>query len=262
MTHAGDDPLFECRALEAGYGNTRVVHGFDLAANAGTVVAVLGPNGAGKTTLLLTLAGLLPRLAGEVCLNGVPMLSGHPGQANRAGVVLVPDDRSLFSTLTVRENLMLAAGKNTSQPQRMLDLFGALQNRRKVVAGALSGGEQQMLAIARALVQEPKVLLIDEMSMGLAPSIVEDLLPRVRNIAGETGAVVIMVEQHVNLALEVANDAIIMVHGECVLRGSASELAKDPAALEAAYLGRLTETVKSSLASVEGAASANGNAPR
>ncbi len=258
MTGPAAHPLFECRELEAGYGRTRVVHGFDLAAKAGTVVAVLGPNGAGKTTLLLTLAGLLPRLAGEVLLDGVSMASGHPGAANRAGLVLVPDDRSLFSTLSVRENLMLASGKDSTQPQRMLDLFAALQSRWKVPAGALSGGEQQMLAIARALVQEPKVLLIDEMSTGLAPTIVEDLLPLVHNVASETGAVVIMVEQHVNLALEIANDAVVMVHGECVLHGSASELAKDPASLEAAYLGSLTEAVTPSPDSICDSASANG----
>src|SRR5690606_4036028 len=128
-----------------------------------------------------TLAGLLPRLGGEVRVNGEPVPSGRPRAAATAGMVLVADDRSLFKTLTVAENIKVAAGN--ADPRSMLELFPALEKRWKVPAGATSGGEQQMIAVARGLVQQPKVLLIDEMSMGLAPVIVEDLLPIVRQIA-------------------------------------------------------------------------------
>jgi branched-chain amino acid transport system ATP-binding protein len=231
-------PLFECRAVEAGYGRVNIVRPFDLTADGGTVVAVLGPNGAGKTTLLSTIAGLLPRQGGTVRVAGKELKRGRAAAASRAGLVLVPDDRSLFANLSVRDNLRAAGGRRRSGgTDEMLELFPALRERWKLHAAALSGGEQQMLAVARALVQRPKVLLVDEMSMGLAPIIVEHLLPVVRRVADESNAVVVMVEQHVGLALEVADEAIVLVHGEVVLRGSASQLRADPAALEDAYLG-------------------------
>jgi branched-chain amino acid transport system ATP-binding protein len=212
-------PLFECHQLAAGYGRVNIVRPFDLAADAGAVVAILGPNGAGKTTLLSTMCGLLPRQGGAVRVAGRELKSGRAAAASRAGLVLVPDDRALFPSLSVR------------------DLFPALGDRWKLHAGALSGGEQQMLAVARALVQKPRVLLVDEMSMGLAPLVVEHLLPVVRRIADDTGAVVVLVEQHVGLALEVADEALVLVHGEVVLRGSAADLLRNPAVLEDAYLG-------------------------
>jgi branched-chain amino acid transport system ATP-binding protein len=214
-----------------------VLRPLDLTVAHGTVLAVLGPNGAGKTTLLNTLAGLLPSIGGEVLLDGHPLPASRPRTANRSGLVLVPDDRALFTTLTVRENLVLARRSGGPAIDDVLDLFPALTERLGVHAGALSGGEQQMLAVARGLVQRPKVLLIDEMSMGLAPVIVEDLLPVVRRIVDETGAVVVLVEQHVQLALEVADEAIVLVHGDVTLRGAATELAADRRRLEAAYLG-------------------------
>ncbi len=227
-------PLFECRAVEAGHGRVNIVRRFDLRADAGTVVAVLGPNGAGKTTLLMTMAGLIPRQGGTVRVEGHDLKSGRAAAASRAGLVLVPDDRSLFPSLSVRENLKAASSEPDDE---ILELFPALRKRLKLHAGALSGGEQQMLAVARALVQRPKVLLVDEMSMGLAPMIVEHLLPVVRHIADESGAVVVLVEQHVGLALEIADEALVLVHGTVALRGSAADLRADPAALEDAYLG-------------------------
>ena len=230
-------PLLDVRGLAAGYGAVRVLRSFDLVADAGTVVGLLGPNGAGKTTLMLTLAGLLPRLRGEVLVGGRLLPSGRPAAANRAGIVLVPDDRSLFSTLSVRENLTVASRRGGYTLDEVVDLFPALAPRLDLPAGALSGGEQQMLAVGRALVQKPQVLLIDEMSMGLAPVIVEGLLPLVRRIADETGTVVVLVEQHVQLALEVSDQAVVLVHGEVVRSGPAAELAADRDALEAAYLG-------------------------
>ena len=229
--------LFECRDLKAGYGEITIIPTFDLATDAGTVVAILGPNGAGKTTLLTTLSGLLPAQEGTVTLDGQEIPPGRPAVASRAGIVLVPDDRALFTTLTVEENLKAAQGKRKTTIDSAFDLFPALVARRKVNAGNLSGGEQQMLAVARALMQEPRVLLIDEMSMGLAPVIVEQLLPLVRKIADETNAVVILVEQHVGLALEVADRALVLTHGNVSLDGSAAELLADSALLEAAYFG-------------------------
>jgi branched-chain amino acid transport system ATP-binding protein len=233
------EPLLYCEALEAGYGRVRVVQPFNLAADGGSVIAVLGPNGAGKTTLLSTMAGLLPRQGGTVRVAGVTLRSGRPTLASKAGLVLVPDDRALFTTLSVNENLKAAAGRRKGGIDNAMALFPALKPRFHVPAGQLSGGEQQMLAVARALVQNPKVLLIDEMSMGLAPVIVEGLLPLVRRVADQTGAVVVLVEQHVHLALEVADQALVLVHGEVVLASTAAELRENSALLEAAYLGEV-----------------------
>lgn len=231
--------MLEVRGLSAGYGSVTVVRNLDIALGASQVLALLGPNGAGKTTLMNTLAGLLPRMSGDVVVAGTSVHKGRPGAASRAGIVLVPDDRALFTTLTVRENLQIAHRKGAPGVDAMMDIFPALEKRLKVTAGSLSGGEQQMLAVARGMVQNPRVLLIDEMSMGLAPVIVADLLPVVRRIADETQAVVILVEQHVKLALEVADQAMVMVHGNVMLSGVASELAADTARLEAAYLGEV-----------------------
>jgi branched-chain amino acid transport system ATP-binding protein len=232
---------FEARNLVAGYGKLAVVRGFDLSVDSSSVVAILGPNGAGKTTLLKTFAGLLPRLGGEVYVSGTPLHNGRAAAANRAGVVLVPDGRALFRALTVDENLSIARRRGGPSADDMRDLFPALASRRKLSAGALSGGEQQMLAIARALVQQPRVLLIDEMSTGLAPVVVEHLLPMVRQIAKETGMAVILVEQHVRLALETADQALVVVHGQVSLRGPAADLAANSPALQAAYLGATGE---------------------
>ncbi len=234
---AAGPPVLEIRGLAAGYGSVTVVRNFDLSLHAGQVLALLGPNGAGKTTLMTTIAGILPRMAGEVLVGGKQMPKGKPGVANKSGIVLVADDRALFTTLTVRENLQIARRSGGPDVAAMMELFPALEKRLKVAAGALSGGEQQMLAVARGLVQNPHVLLIDEMSMGLAPVIVADLLPVVRRIADETNAVVVLVEQHVQLALEVADQAMVIVHGDVQLSGTASELLADTARLESAYLG-------------------------
>jgi len=230
-------PVLETRGLTAGYGSVTVVRDVNIKLDAGKVLAVLGPNGAGKTTLLSTMAGLLPRISGEVLVGGSPLANARPGAANRAGLVLVADDRALFTRLTIKENLEVAHRSGGLGVDDAMDMFPALKKRLKVAAGAVSGGEQQMLAVARALVQKPKVLLIDEMSMGLAPVIVEELLPVVRRIADETGAVVVLVEQHVHLALEVADAALVVVHGDVRLATSAKELATHPELLEAAYLG-------------------------
>lgn len=229
--------MLECRGLSAGHGRVEVLRALDLSLGAGEVLAVLGPNGAGKTTLLETLAGLLPRIAGEVEIAGMRIPSGKPNAASRAGLVLVPDDRALFTRLSVEENLEVARKKGGAPARSVLELFPALEKRWKVPAGSLSGGEQQMLAVARGLIQAPRVLCIDEMSMGLAPVIVESLLPAVRSIADSTDAAVVLVEQHVHLALGIADRGVVLVHGDISLSGTAQELLDDAARLERVYLG-------------------------
>jgi branched-chain amino acid transport system ATP-binding protein len=226
-----------CTGLRGGRGATTAFRDVDLAVDAGRVLALLGPNGAGKTTLLLTMAGLLPPQAGTVEVDGKGLKGGRPSLANRSGVILVPDDRSLFTTLTVEENLRVGARKGGPSPRDMLVVFPALEKRWTLDAGDLSGGEQQMLAMARALIQEPKVLLVDELSMGLAPLIVESLLEAVRRIAADHGCAVVLVEQHVNLALTVADEAAVMNHGKIVLRSDAASLREQPERLEEAYFG-------------------------
>jgi branched-chain amino acid transport system ATP-binding protein len=233
----GGGVVIRCRGVDAGYQGVPVVRGLDLSVDRGEILAVLGPNGAGKTTMLLTLAGFLAPIGGVVEVEGRSVKGGSPRRMNRAGVVLVPDSRALFTSLTTLENLRLAARSGATTVDQTLDLFPALRRRLEVRTGMLSGGEQQMLAIARALVQGPRALLIDEMSMGLAPVIVESLMPLVRQVATETGAAVVLVEQHVRLALDIADSALVLVHGEVALRGSAAEVGADAARLEAAYLG-------------------------
>ena len=234
--------VLTCNGLDAGYVPGRpVLRNVDISLEGGKVLALLGPNGAGKTTLLLTIAGLQPPLAGHIGLGGAPVRPGSPRAAVKAGLVLVPDDRSLFKGLTVAENLKLAARRSGTTTAMIFDYFPDLKRRGKVAAGNLSGGEQQMLAIGRALVQDPKVLLVDELSMGLAPVIVESLLPVIRRVVDETGAACVMVEQHVMLALEIADTAMVLAHGDIALRGDAKELAADEARIGRAYLGRSSE---------------------
>ena len=232
-------PVLTCSGVDAGYvPGQPVLRGVDISLEPGTVMALLGPNGAGKTTLMLTIAGLRAPLAGQIGLGGVPVRPGSPRAAVRAGLVLVPDDRSLFKSLTVTENLKLASRRGATTIETIFDYFPELKRRVKVAAGNLSGGEQQMLAIGRALMQDPKVLLVDELSMGLAPVIVEALLPVIRRVADDTGAACVIVEQHVMLALEIADTAMVLAHGDVALQGDAKELAAKEARIERAYLGR------------------------
>jgi branched-chain amino acid transport system ATP-binding protein len=229
--------VLSCRGLAGGRGSITVFRDLDLEVQPGKVFALLGPNGAGKTTLLLTLAGLLPRQAGNVTVDGVELRSGQARGANRAGLVLVPDDRSLFTALTVEQNLQVARSSDGPQPRELLDVFPALEKRWRVPAGALSGGEQQMLAMARALIQQPKVMLIDEPSQGLAPLIVESLFETVRQVADQHGSAVVLVEQHVELALDVADEAAVLQRGVIALHADAAEVRARYDELERAYLG-------------------------
>lgn len=227
----------ECTGLTGGWGQLTAFRDIDLSVGAGSMHAILGPNGAGKTTLLLTLAGLLPAHAGTVSVDGQVLRPGRPTAACRAGLVLVPDNRQLFATLTVEENLRVPARRGMEGVEAMYKLFPVLKERRDLRAGALSGGEQQMLAMARALIQRPKVLLIDELSMGLAPAIVERLFSAVRQAATNRGCAVIFVEQYVSVALHVADSASVLNRGSIVLSGPAEDLAAEPGDLEQAYLG-------------------------
>ena len=233
--------LLEVSNLASGYGGVAVIRDVNLHVAPGEVVALLGPNGAGKTTTLLTTSGLLKPLEGSIDVLGSPTNFGAPHRTARRGLAHVPEDRSLFFGLTVQENLRLGLrGKRSDQQagyDAALELLPALRPLMNRRAGLLSGGEQQMLAMARALVSNPKMLLVDEMSLGLAPIIVERLLPIVRDIADETGAGVLIVEQHVHLALEVADRGYVMSHGEIVLEGTASDLMERQDLLEASYLG-------------------------
>jgi len=228
-----------CTGLTGGRGPATAFRDVDLAVEPGRVLTLLGPNGAGKTTLLLTVAGLLPAQAGAVAVDGTALRNGRAAVANKAGVVLVPDNRSLFTTMSVEENLRIASRKGGPAPREMVDIFPALEKRWGLRAGALSGGEQQMLAMARALIQQPKVLLVDELSMGLAPLVVESLFEAVGRIAADHGCAVVLVEQHVKLALRVAHDAAVLNHGRIVLRADAPSLQAEPARIEQAYFGTL-----------------------
>jgi branched-chain amino acid transport system ATP-binding protein len=235
---APSSEVLGCRDLCAGYDKLVVVRGLDVELKRNEILAVLGPNGAGKTTLLLTLAGFLSPAGGTILIDGNEVRPGSARRMNRAGVVLVPDFRALFTGLTPIQNLKLAYHPGGATPDEVFDLFPGLALRAKLRAGDLSGGEQQMLAVGRALVQAPRVLLIDEMSMGLAPIVVESLMPLIRKVADETEAAVVLVEQHVQLALEVADKAVVLAHGDVVSAGTSSQIKADAHVLEAAYLGK------------------------
>jgi branched-chain amino acid transport system ATP-binding protein len=230
--------VLDVRGLSCGYGQMTVVRGLDLEVRAGEIVALLGANGAGKTTTLLTLAGVLPPIEGEIAVLGQRIDRWNAPQIARHGVVLIPDDRGLFPKLTVRENLSLAVRHWSSD---VLDLFPELKTRSSTPAGLLSGGQQQMLAIARSLCRRPRLLLVDELSFGLAPIAVQRLLPTIRAVADETGTGVLLVEQHVHLGLALAERAYVLSHGSLTLTGTAAQLRDDPGLLHASYLGSVDD---------------------
>jgi branched-chain amino acid transport system ATP-binding protein len=231
----------EVRGLSCGYGQSIVVRDLDLHVGQGEVVALLGANGAGKTTTLLTLAGLLPAITGEIVVMGEPIQRWPAPRIARHGVVSIPDDRGLFPKLTVRENLQLAR-RRRRRASDALELFPELAQRLGTPAGLLSGGQQQMLAIARALAREPRLLLIDELSFGLAPIAVQRLLPTVRTVADETRTGVLLVEQHVHLGLAIAERAYVLSHGSIALTGTAAQLRADTSLLHESYLGAVDDT--------------------
>lgn len=240
--------LLALRGVTAGYQGIPVVHDVDLTVGEGEVVALLGANGAGKTTTLLTISGLLPLLGGSIEVLGEAVGSGRRARLGgvwrlaRAGLAHVPEDRGLFFDLTAAQNLRLGQGRrpDPADLDRVLEWFPPLVNVLDRKAGLLSGGEQQMLALARAVVGRPRLLLVDELSLGLAPIIVEGLLPVLRSIADETGLGVMVVEQHVSLVLSISDRGYLFSRGRVTHEGSAADLAADAARLEAAYLGEVS----------------------
>jgi branched-chain amino acid transport system ATP-binding protein len=222
--------------VRAAYGRIEVLHGLDVRVPGGSVFALLGPNGAGKSTLLKALNGRLRLTAGSVAIDGVTPPQWTPEVLARAGVVAIPEGRGVFPNLTVRDNLRMwtyRGGLTTAEVEgRAYEQFPRLKERRKQLAGTLSGGEQQMLAISRALAGETKVLLLDEISMGLAPIIVAHLYEMVAAIAAD-GVTVVVVEQFAETALGVADRAAIMLHGRLAHEGTPREMAQ---AAETAYL--------------------------
>jgi branched-chain amino acid transport system ATP-binding protein len=229
--------VLELRSVRAGYGAIDVLHGVDLELDSGEVHVLLGPNGAGKTTTLAVCSGQIEPSAGELVING-RVVNGVPAHSlARAGVCLVPEGRGVFPNLTVSENLRMASyGSRVSFAdiqEKAFSVFPRLAERRKQLAGTMSGGEQQMLAMSRALGTDPAVLLLDELSMGLAPLIVEELYERVVELA-RTGLSILIVEQFAQTVLGMADRATVMLHGRIVGTGSPDEISST---LAAAYLG-------------------------
>jgi branched-chain amino acid transport system ATP-binding protein len=229
-------PVLEARSLSAGYDGQPVVRDLDLLVHEGEIVAVLGPNGAGKTTTLLTLAGELSPVSGETLMFGVPTRRPLYRRA-RQGLSLITEDRSVLMGMSVADNLRLGHGS----VDRALEVFPELREHLHRRAGLLSGGQQQMLTLARALARAPRILLADELSLGLAPLMVERLLDRVRVAAKERGVGVLLVEQHVSKALDLADRAYVLGHGRLALEGPASEVRGRSHELERAYLAVLPD---------------------
>jgi len=237
------DDVLAVRGLVAGYGGAPVVHGIDLNVRAGEVVALLGANGAGKSTTLLALSGLVGVLSGEVELFGRPQrpttAAREVGRRARAGLAHVPEGRALFPALTARQTVRLAVPRRAGAAavDEVVGWFPGLARVLDRPAAVLSGGQQQMLALARALVARPRALMIDEMSLGLAPVVIDALLPVVRAAATETGAGVLLVEQHLPAALAIADRAYVLRRGRIVAQGDAATLGEDVALLTESYLG-------------------------
>jgi branched-chain amino acid transport system ATP-binding protein len=222
--------LLEIEGLESGYGKKTVLHGVSLRVDEGEVVALLGHNGAGKSTTLHTILGLMPARSGEVRFAGARWADGDPAENGRRGIALVPQGRGVFPDLTVIENLELGAwngrsrGARTQRMNEVFELFPVLAERRGQRAGTLSGGQQQMVAVGTALMQQPRLLMMDEPSIGLAPVLVQRVLETVMQINRRFGTAVVLVEQNVKTALGVSSRAYVMKSGRIVLEQPATEL--------------------------------------
>lgn len=222
--------MLELNAIESGYGETQVLYGLSLEAQAGRVLAILGRNGAGKSTTLKTIMGLLPLKSGEILFNGKPMV-GQPFDIAKSGIAYVPETRDIFPSLTVRENLEIAAkrfggtGADWTM-ERVLDLFPRLGERMDNGGTQLSGGEQQMLAIARGLLMNPKLLILDEPTEGLAPIIVKLIYDKLQELKA-AGLSMIIVEQNFGFATSLADDVVVVGKGQIVWTGSADDIKAD-----------------------------------
>jgi len=224
------------------YGSSVALQGLSLEVHKGEIVALLGANGAGKSTTLRVIAGLLPLRRGRVLFEGKPLPSQHPDEAVRKGIVLVPEGRRLFLEMSVKENLLLGAyirGDRTGiahDLDRVATLFPALRGRWSQPAGLLSGGEQQMLAIGRALMARPRLLLLDEPSSGLAPIVTDAILSTIAGLAKQESLTVLLVEQNAELALTLANRGYVLAAGRLALAAAAEDLRRDESVRQA-YLG-------------------------
>jgi branched-chain amino acid transport system ATP-binding protein len=239
-------PLLEVKGLRSGYGRAEVLHSVDVKAEKGSVITVIGPNGAGKSTLLNTLMGILPG-KGDIVFNGQSIMGMTLEERVMQGMALVPEKRELFSTMTVEDNLVLGGFRQMrlgnaqwrGKLDEMYTLFPRLKERRQQEAGTMSGGERQMLAVARALMSGPSLLMLDEPSLGLAPLIVKEIFNIVSALR-QTGVTIVLIEQNARAALEVADYGYVLEMGELSLHGPAKELATDSRVIET-YLGAKKE---------------------
>lgn len=226
------EPLLDIDRLTVGYGDGVVLSDLSLTLPKGRSLAVLGRNGVGKSTLMLAIAGHLRPKSGSISLDGRPIDAVAPFARCRLGIGWVPQGREVFAPLTVEENLLIATAKGPWNVQRVYDLFPRLRERRQNYANQLSGGEQQMLAIGRALVTNPSLLLLDEPLEGLAPVVAQDVARCISRVVEQEGVSTILVEQHAGFALELAHDALILERGVVVRSGSSADIAADPEALK------------------------------
>ena len=234
------DKILDVNNLDARYGAIQVLRGISFDVSTGEVVVILGANGAGKTTTLRAICGMVTT-AGSVQINGEEVRGKDPADIIRRGVAHVPQGRGTFPELSVTDNLLVGAYVRKDKEiqadiERWMEVFPRLSERRTQIAGSLSGGEQQMLAVARAMMSRPKLLLLDEPSLGLAPLIIEDLFRRFGQINKDTGTTMLVVEQNANLALDIADRGYVLEAGQMVVTGTASELRSNDAVREA-YLG-------------------------
>jgi branched-chain amino acid transport system ATP-binding protein len=235
-TNAPAEQALELRHVTSGYDDMTVVRDVSLTVPRGGIVALLGANGAGKTTLLRVCAGLLRAKAGDIAVHGAVMTNASAVERARRGMWHVPEGGGVFRSLTVRENLvMIGRGRATKQRQdEMLELFPILRTRARQLAGRLSGGEQQILALARAQLAQPTIVLIDEVSLGLAPLVIDAMYAGLRSLS-ESGAAVLLVEQYVNRAVDFAESVYVLNHGTIAFKGVADDV--DESMLAAEYLG-------------------------
>ncbi len=232
--------MLKVTGLCAAYGDTEILHGIDIAAEGGDIIAVLGPNGAGKSTLNNVLSGILVPTSGNICFDGEDITGASAAELVTRGLIHVPEGRRVFPTLTVLENLELGSYRRGREHrvenlERIVAIFPHLRERLSQSAGTLSGGEQQMLAIGRGLMAEPKLLILDEPSLGLAPVLVDELFSLIRTI-NKQGLTILLVEQNVARSLEIASRGYVIEQGYIALSGSAAELAENED-VRRSYLG-------------------------
>ncbi|PAT38288.1 ABC transporter ATP-binding protein [Vandammella animalimorsus] len=239
--NAGQQPMLEISRLDVAYGGIRAVRQLDLHVHQGELVALIGANGAGKSTTLRAICGLVPAASGDIRYLGQSLLGKPSYTLVRQGLVMVPEGRGIFPQLTIEENLLMGAYSRRDQAaiaqdtEQVYAMFPRLAERRRQTAGTLSGGEQQMLAMGRAMLAKPRLLLLDEPTMGLAPIMVEKIFEVVRGIA-QSGVTILLIEQNAKLALQLSQRGYVMESGQVILQGPAAQLLHDPK-VRAAYLG-------------------------